>query len=166
MTMNYKKGFIFVGIIDLFLLGLIIVFGFRLISPLLTGLSSPSDLPVIEQAVKVVVHTPEQINAGNDFSLVLQIMNPNDTVVTVREVILPNVIIDNMTIIGTDPAVVSKNPYDEGEGYSFNLEIPPQGEQLITFVILPPKMQAISTEVVTYTDNFVVTALVQLAVAP
>ncbi len=166
MGINYKKGFILVGVIDLILLVMIIIFGSRLVIPLLVGLGTPTEIPVVEQPVKVALHTPEQIIAGTQFSLVLQIMNPNDMPVTVREVILPKVIIDNMNVIGSDPSVSTKNSYDNGDGYSFNLEIPPNSEKLITFVILPPKMQAVSTEVVTYTDNFVIPTLVQLAVAP
>ena len=169
MIINYKKWFFVIGLIDLLLIGLITFGGVQLvnrINPEISFWGQKIDKQPEEQAVNITIHTPELINAGNEFSLVLQIHNQNAMPVHIREVILPTLIVDTMEVTGTEPPVDHVNSYDAGKGYPFNLVIPAGKDQFISFVLTPSKMQAINAEVLTYTDNFIIPKLVQFAVAP
>ena len=86
--------------------------------------AQPSDNQPKEEASIITIHTPEQIIAGNDFTLVMQIHNQNAVPIHVREVILPSLIVNNMEVVGTEPAVDHINKYDAGKGFPFNLVIP------------------------------------------
>jgi hypothetical protein len=169
MNINYKKWFIIIGLIDLFMIGLVIVGGIQVsnkISSKETPGGGKAGIQPEEEASIITVHTPEQITAGNDFTMVLQIHNQNPIPIHIREVILPSLIINNMEVAGTEPSVDHINSYDAGKGFPFNLEIPAGKDQLFTFVLSPSKMLAINAEVLTYTDNFIIPTLVQFAVAP
>lgn len=169
MNINYKKWFILIGLIDILMIGLVIIGGIQVsnkISPKETLGGGKAAKQPEEIASIITVHTPEQITAGNDFTLVLQIHNQNTIPIRIREVILPSVIVNNMIVAGTEPAVDHVNSYDAGKGFPFNLVIPAGKEQLFSFVLTPSKMLAINAEVLTYTDNFIIPTLVQFAVAP
>ncbi len=168
MNINYKKWFIIIGLIDILMIGLVIIGGIQVIkniSPEATlGENKVDEQP--EEASIITVHTPEQINAGNEFTLVLQIHNQNTIPIHIREVILPSLIVKSINVVGTEPPVDHVNSYDTGNGFPFNLIIPAGKDQLISFVLTPSKMMAINAEVLTYTDNFIIPTLVQFAVAP
>jgi FtsP/CotA-like multicopper oxidase with cupredoxin domain len=169
MNINYKKWFIIIGLVDIILIGLIAAGGvqyFNRITPGRSFIAQEADQQPEEEASIITVHTPEQINAGNDFTLVLQIHNQNTIPIHIREVILPSLIVNNMEVAGTEPAVDHINSYDAGKGFPFNLVIPAGKDQLFSFVLTPSKMLAINAEVLTYTDNFIIPTLVQFAVAP
>jgi hypothetical protein len=169
MNINYKKWFIIMGMIDILMIGLVIIGGLQVIrkvSPEATLGGSNVDKKTEEKASVITVHITEQINAGNDFTLVLQIHNQNVIPIHIREIILPSLIVNAMEVAGTEPPVDHVNNYDTGNGFPFNLVIPAGKDQLISFVLKPSKMMAISTEVLTYTDNFIIPTLVQFAVAP
>jgi hypothetical protein len=169
MNINYKKWFFIIGLIDIILIGLVITGGVQFsnrISPERSFRAQQADKKPEEEASIITVHTPEQINAGNDFTLVLQIHNQNTIPIHIREVILPSLIVNNMEVVGTEPAVDHLNSYDAGKGFPFNLVIPAGKDQLFSFVLTPSKMLAINAEVLTYTDNFIIPTLVQFAVAP
>jgi hypothetical protein len=169
MNINYKKWFIIIGLIDILMIGLVIIGGIqviRKISPDTTPGGIKVDKQPEEEASIITVHTPEQINAGNDFTLVLQIHNQNTIPIHIREVILPSLIVNAMDVAGTEPPVDHINSYDTGKGFPFNIIIPAGKDQLVSFVLTPSKMLAISAEVLTYTDNFIIPTLVQFAVAP
>lgn len=168
-TINYKKGFVLVALIDLVLLGLVVVGGYRVASlyfPELLSLDAGSDEIVSEQPAMITLHTPDQIKASQDFFLVVQIKNQNLMPIHIREIILPRVVMDNMTVLETDPMVDKKDSYDVGEGFPFDLSIAAGGEKNIVFRIMPSKMQSINTEVLTYTDNFIIPTNLQFVVAP
>lgn len=169
MNINYKKWFFIIGLIDILLIGLVIIGGMRVINKISPEGSlggGKIDKQPEEEASIITVHTPEQINAGNNFTLVLQIHNQNAIPVHIREVILPSLIVKNMEVTGTDPSVDHINSYDVGTGFPFNLVIPPGQDQFLSFVLTPSKMLAINAEVLIYTDNFIIPTLVQFAVAP
>lgn len=169
MNINYKKWFSIIGLIDLLLIVLVIIGGLRVInkiSPEDTRGGGKIDIQPEEEPSIITVHTPDQIKAGNDFTLVLQIHNQNTIPIHIREVILPSLIVDNMEIVGTEPSVDHLNNYDAGNGFPFNLVIPAGKDQLLSFVLTPSKMLAINAELLTYTDNFIIPTLVQFAVAP
>ena len=168
-TINYKKGFVLVVLIDLVLLGFVVVGGYRVASLYFPELLSPeaeSDEIVAEQPAMITLRTPDQIIASQDFSLVVQIQNQNQLPIHIREIILPRMVMDNMTVLETDPKVDKKNSYDVGEGFPFDLSIEAGGEKNIVFRIMPSKMQSINTEVLTYTDNFIIPTNLQFVVAP
>ena len=169
MNINFKKWFIIVGLIDILLIGLVIAGGVQYlnrISPERSFSAQPSDNQPKEEASIITIHTPEQIIASTDFTLVMQIHNQNAVPIHVREVILPSLIVNNMEVVGTEPTVDHINKYDAGKGFPFNLVIPAGKDQLLSFVLTPSKMLAINAEVLTYTDNFIIPTLVQFAVAP
>ena len=167
--MNYKKGFIIVGLLNLLLIGAIAIFASQFSSRLdIGGLLQPTHSPTqpVEEALLVTLRTSDGIKAGQEFTLVTQIKNPNSMPVTVKEIVLPGMITSNMQVIGSEPQFVNRNVYDVGEGFSYDLVVAPGGEQLISFVIQPVKMQSLSTEVVVYTENFVIPVILQFVVAP
>jgi hypothetical protein len=169
MNINYKKWFIIIGLIDIVMIGLVIIGGiqvFSKISPESSFGGGKVDKQPEEEASIITVHTPEQIKAGNEFTLVLQIHNQNAIPIHIREVILPSLIVNAMEVAGTEPPVDHVNSYDAGNGFPFNLVIPAGKDQLLSFVLIPSKMLAINAEALTYTDNFIIPTLVQFAVAP
>jgi hypothetical protein len=169
MNINYKKSFFIIGLIDILLIGSVIIGGMRVINKISsegTLGGEKIDKQPEEEASIITIHTPEQINAGNNFTLVLQIHNQNTIPIHIREVILPFLIVKNMEVAGTDPSVDHVNSYDTGNGYPFNIVIQPGQDQLLSFVLIPSKMFAINAEILTYTDNFIIPTLVQFAVAP
>lgn len=166
---NYQKGLIAVVLIDLVLLGLVVVGGYRVVSQYFPGwisLDAGPDEIAVEQPANITLRTPDQIKASQDFFLVVQIQNQNLMPIHIREIILPRMVMDNMTVLETDPIVDKKNSYDVGEGFPFDLSIAAGEEKNITFRIIPSKMQSINTEVLTYTDNFIIPTGLQFVVAP
>jgi hypothetical protein len=169
MKINYKKGLIVVVLIDLVLLGLVVIGGYRVLTQYNFKLISSDNKSVdmVEGKPAVIsLHIPESVKAGEDFSLVMQIQNPNPVPIKIREIILPRLMVDNMTVTGTDPVTNMKNNYDVGEGYPFGLLIPAGEEKLISFTIKPSKMQSINTEIKTYTENFIIPTVLQFVVTP
>lgn len=169
MKINYKKGLILVILIDLVLLGLVVVGGYKIFTQFNSKLMSPDNgsIDMVEGKPAVIsLHIPEPVNAGQNFSLVMQIHNPNPVPIKIREIILPRLIVDNMTVISTDPIEIMKNSYDVGEGYPFGLVIPAGEEKFISFMIKPSKMQSINAEIMTYTENFIIPTALQFVVNP
>lgn len=166
--MDYKKGLIVSVILDLILLILVAVGGLRVYQLFNQNTSSSAKPIVLVESLPAVtsVNIPETIKAGVDFSLILTISNPNPVPIHIREVILPRLIVDSMTVVSSDPQVATKDKYDVGEGYPVDFNIPPGGKQSVTFVIQPSKMQSVNAEMMTYTDNFIIPTLVQFVVTP
>jgi len=167
--MNYKKGFIIVGLLNLLLIGAIAIFASQFSNRLDIGsFIQPTRTPTqpVEEALLVTLRTTEGIKAGQEFTLVAQIKNPNSIPVSVKEIVLPGMITSNMQVIGSEPKFINRNRYDVGEGFSYDVVVSPGGEQIISFVIQPVKMQSLNTEVVVYTENFVIPVILQFVVAP
>lgn len=80
MKINYKKGSIIIALVDLVLLGLIIVGGYRILAqfnPNLISSENKTGDMVKESAAIISLQIPGVVNAGQEFSLVMQIHNPN-----------------------------------------------------------------------------------------
>ncbi len=169
MKINYKKGSIIIALVDLVLLGLIIVGGYRILAqfnPNLISSENKTGDMVKESAAIISLQIPGVVNAGQEFSLVMQIHNPNPAPIHIREVILPRLVVDNMTVISIDPQVELRNNYDVGEGYPLGLTIPAGEDKFISFLIRPLKMQSINAEILTYTENFIIPSPLQFVVSP
>lgn len=168
--MNYKKDFFIVGLLNLLLLGAIAIFSRQIISRVdLASFLQPTRIESepVEEPLMLTLHTSEGIKAGQEFTLVVQMMNPNISIpITIKEIVLPGVITANMQIIGSEPGFIGQNSYDVGEGFTYDIVVSPEGEQIISFVVKPVKMQSLITEVVVYTENHVIPATLQFVVAP
>ena len=117
---NYKKGLTAVILIDLVRLSLVVAGGYRVVSqyfPEWLALDAEQEEILVEQPAAITLRTPDQINASQDFFLVVRIQNQNKLPIYIREIILPRLIMDNMTVLETDPMVNKKNSYDVGEGF-------------------------------------------------
>lgn len=166
---NYKKGLVVVILIDLVLLGLVGMGGYRIVNQYYPHLISPvtENVDLVEDRPAIIsLRDPGLVNAGEDFSLDIRIQNPNQVPIHIREIILPRLVTDSMVVVQTDPAVNVNNSYDVGEGYPFDFSIPAGKEKVISFRIKPSKMQSVNTELLTYTDNFIIPTDLQFVVAP
>lgn len=104
------------------------------------------------QALTVKVLLPENITVERDYPVTIQLCNQSSAAIGIRSVVLPADLMENNQMVTSDPIVDEASETDSGWSFSLSLNLQPQEEKSLIFILRPVKMQSLHTRVLVRTS--------------
>jgi hypothetical protein len=155
--MKTKNAFWLTVVVDIALLALAIILGWqvmRILNPTaIASSTTPSATPKVYKPLDIEVQIPEGIVPQREYDLRIQIDNPADEPVTIKQIVFPITLLDNSSIMRSNPPLGNQSRVDDGVGFTLDLTINPGEQQILSVTLMAKKMQAVSGKLVLYTDH-------------
>jgi S1-C subfamily serine protease len=117
-------------------------------------------------ALVVDVKTPvDRISAGDTFQIEVALSNTGERNVTVTEVLLPNILLENVQVLAVTPSGSQGASDGNQTSFDFNLTIAPTGREILVFSLQAVNPVNISSQVGVNTGTEVLTSPIRLAIA-
>ena len=170
MKMTTKKAFWIAVLVDAILLIVAIILGWlmsRLLNPVAsTIVIDPTPTMRIYQPLEISIQRPDHVIPNTDYTVEILLHNPDSELVIVKQIILPFDLLDNSTIVRSNPPFGQQFAVDAGAGYPLVLQIGPSETRNISITFRAEKMQAIYGRVILYTDHAIQEQELMVVIAP
>ncbi len=157
MKVTTKKAFWIAVLVDATLLIVVVFLGWvvsRMLNPVASAIAiEPTPTMRIYQPLDIIIQGPDNVIPNTDYTLEFLLHNPDIEPVTVKQIILPFDLLDNSSIVRSDPPLGEQFAVDTGAGYLVDLRIEPSETRNISITFRAKKMQAIYGRVILYTDH-------------
>jgi len=155
--MKTKNAFWLTVVVDIVLIVLAILLGWQVMQILnptaIANSASPSATPKVYKPLEIEIQIPEGIIPQREYELRILINNPADEPVTIHQIVLPITLLDNSSIIRSNPPLENQARVDDGAGFSLNSTLNPGEQKILSMNLMAKKMQAVSGKLVLYTDH-------------